>query len=276
MRHGRRILVPLALGLVLPPASVARDPIEGQWDLGTGVVEVRASGSGFTGRIIEETVFDNCTHPINEVVWTMSRSGRRYEGYHLGFATEGDCESRKLLKADWTVAGDTLTMNTPDCTYGFCFDDFDKLKRHRQPGSRQYLWTVSVLIKSARTGGDSVFTGDGVIKVTGGGPVGGGGSTLRIVDRERAGAPRRRLIMQTRNVAAFWPGRVSGGTLQLAAVVTVSDYADCTNGASAVITLVDGAGHKRDSARFVGCGVTRNFRAGGSPGAKVRIAIGKG
>ena len=90
MRRTLPVLVGIVFLVLLGSAQarpLATDPIAGFWNLSGGVVQVSGSGTSFTGTIVKATAFSNCTHPVGEVIWRVTKSGTGYTGTHTWFAS---------------------------------------------------------------------------------------------------------------------------------------------------------------------------------------------
>ncbi len=75
--------------LVSSPSHQASGPIVGNWELyGGGVVQIRGSGSSFSGKIVEgpynKTVNGNCDYAVGDVIYRIT--GKREPPAHYSFA----------------------------------------------------------------------------------------------------------------------------------------------------------------------------------------------
>jgi hypothetical protein len=90
-RLGQR---PRALSLVLAAVMLlgvgvasagATSPIEGVWSFGGGQIAVQPTAGGtFTGTVVAETKFADCTHPVGQPIWTgmTLQPDGSYFGFH--------------------------------------------------------------------------------------------------------------------------------------------------------------------------------------------------
>jgi hypothetical protein len=95
-RPPRRPRRPRALTLVIASAMLlgvgvasasATSPIEGVWSFGGGEIAVHPSANGtatFEGTVVAETKFAECTHPVNQAIWTgmTLQPDGSYFGFH--------------------------------------------------------------------------------------------------------------------------------------------------------------------------------------------------
>lgn len=105
------LAVSLALGVTLAllmPAAQARplaDPIVGFWNFSGGVIQVTGGPTSFTGTVVKATRFSECTHPVGEVIWHITKQGSGYVGTHQYFDDTGSCipGSGGPGKSTWTI-----------------------------------------------------------------------------------------------------------------------------------------------------------------------------
>jgi hypothetical protein len=97
------VLITLVLAVVAAPATDAAAPssgIEGVWSFNGGAIAVQSSGNGmYTGTVVAETSFAECTHPIGQQIWTsMSRQpDGSFWGFHQWYFESSGCEPNPTL-----------------------------------------------------------------------------------------------------------------------------------------------------------------------------------
>jgi hypothetical protein len=75
----------LASAVASPLASGDSSGIEGVWSFNGGEIAVqRAAGNGYTGTVVRETKFAECTHPVGQEIWKelMPQPDGSFWGFH--------------------------------------------------------------------------------------------------------------------------------------------------------------------------------------------------
>ncbi len=146
------------------------------------------------------------------------------------------------------------------------------------PASTRYLWGATVLafgdrgapLRSAAITGDGWATApDGSAAATA-----AGGFRISFVYRKPNGRKRTLALRSTGTVTlSARPG--GGGSIALPVRIAASQFNNCRRGGMGRVTLLDGAGARRDSVSLSVCGTTARYVAGGRHRMRVRVTIGE-
>jgi hypothetical protein len=94
----------------------AAEAIEGSWTFENGEVLVEPTGAGaFKGTVVKPTRFTACTHPVGQVMWSISGSGTSYTGTHVWY--HSDCGEDPGGLSTWTITStDPANFGVRFCT----------------------------------------------------------------------------------------------------------------------------------------------------------------
>jgi hypothetical protein len=107
--HGRQRLVQVGLLVAVVALSLlgvgavsanAASSIEGVWSFNGGEIAIQPAAEGtYQGTVVTETKFAECTHPVNQVIWTDMRlqPDGSYWGFHQWYFESAGCALNTTL-----------------------------------------------------------------------------------------------------------------------------------------------------------------------------------